>query len=102
MLFNSGVERFLLVFIVEDRDVVPQHVFYEIYRLGRGTVTGAARYLEQLGVLERVRCWSELKQDKVLCYRLTEAGREVVSCLARMYEVLGLKPALLGGGSDGS
>ena len=96
MLFNSGVERFLLVFVVEEKEIIPQHVFYDTYKIGRGTVTNTGRYLEQLGVLVRVRCWSEYKQDKVLCYRLTDAGKKVVHCLARIYDVLGLKPAPLG------
>ena len=94
MLFRTGTEKFLLVFIVENKDTVPQHVFYERYRIGRGTVTNTARYFEQLGIIERVKCWSEYKQDKVLCYKLTDKGRKIVECLRRIYEIVGLKPAL--------
>ena len=94
MLFGTGAEKFLLVYIIESKDTIPQHVFYEIYKIGRGTVTNTARYFEQLGVIERVRCWSEYKQDKVLCYRLTGRGRELVECLKRMYEIVGLRPSL--------
>lgn len=102
MLFGTGVERFLLVFIIEGKDTVPQHVFYDIYKLGRGTVTSAGKYLEQLGVIERTKCWSDYKRDMVLCYRLTEKGKEVVECLRRMYEAVGLRPALPAAGSSES
>jgi len=72
--------------------VIPQHVFYEDYGLGRGTVTSASMHLESLGVVERVRCYSERKHAEVVCYRLTEKGRLVVECLRKMYSVLELKP----------
>ncbi len=94
MLFGTGLEKFLLVFIVEGKDTVPQHVFYDIYKLGRGTVTNSARYLEQLGVIERSRCWSDYKNDMVLCYKLTDKGKKLLECLKRMYEIVGLRPAL--------
>ena len=97
LLFGSGVERFLLVFVIEGKDTIPQHVFYDIYRLGRGTVTNAGKHLEQIGVIRRTRCWSDYKQDKVVCYSLTDKGRVVVECLRKAYDALGLKPVLLGG-----
>lgn len=42
------------------------------------------------------------KHDRVVCLRLTGKGRVVVECLKRMYEALGLRPALPAAGSGES
>ena len=91
VFFSRGsIERFLQVFIKENSETVPQHLFYEDYGLGRGTVTTTAGILEELGVIERVKCHSKRKHADVLCYRLTDKGKFIVDSLRRVYEVLGL------------
>lgn len=87
LIFKSkSVEKFLRVFIDEDKGEIPQYLIQ--LEIGSGTFYDAYRHLETLSLVERGVCYDPRKEKEVTCIRLTKKGKKIVDLLKSMYQVL--------------